>query len=247
MHDHTQIGGAGDRFPATRSTAVQAAGSEDAAERRCGLEALVAAYWKPVYKYIRLKWREDNEGAKDLTQGFFTRAMEKGFFRGYDPAKGSFRTFLRTCVDGYVSNEREAAGRWKRGGGAEFVALDFEGAEGELREHPIADGLPLEEYFRREFVRAMFGSAVEKLRLSCQDRGKETHYTLFERYDLDEEDISYDQLARETGLPVTQVTNYLAWARREFRQIVLAELREVSGSEEEFRREARALLGVDGR
>jgi hypothetical protein len=49
------------------------------------------------------------------------------------------------------------------------------------------------------------------------------------------------------SVPVTQVTNYLAWARREFRRIVLEELRELSGSEEEFRREARALLGVDGR
>ncbi len=38
----------------------------------------------------------------------------------------------------------------------------------------------------------MFGLAAEKLRRRCRDQGKEAHYALFERYDLDEEDISYD-------------------------------------------------------
>jgi hypothetical protein len=47
------------------------------------------------------------------------------------------------------------------------------------------------------------------------------------------------------GLPVTQVTNHLYWARREFRAAVLLVLREITASEAEFRAEARALLGVD--
>jgi len=41
------------------------------------------------------------------------------------------------------------------------------------------------------------------------------------------------------------VTNYLAFARREFRRIALERLREMAASDEEFRREARALLGVE--
>jgi hypothetical protein len=41
------------------------------------------------------------------------------------------------------------------------------------------------------------------------------------------------------------VTNYLAFARREFRRAVLAQLREMTGSEEEFQREAQTLLGVE--
>ena len=44
---------------------------------------------------------------------------------------------------------------------------------------------------------------------------------------------------------VTDVTNELAWARRAFREIVLARLREVCASDEEFRAEARDLLGID--
>ena len=56
---------------------------------------------------------------------------------------------------------------------------------------------------------------------------------------------TYAALARETGLRVTDVTNQLAWARRAFREIVLALLRDVCASDEEFRAEARDLLGVD--
>ena len=73
------------------------------------LEALIRVYWKPIYTYIRLKWGKDNEDAKDLTQAFFTRALEKEFFQRYDPAKARFRTYLRICVDGFLSNERKSA------------------------------------------------------------------------------------------------------------------------------------------
>ena len=56
---------------------------------------------------------------------------------------------------------------------------------------------------------------------------------------------SYAALAEEFSLAVTDVTNYLAFARREFRRSVLAQLRDMTGSDEEFQREAQSLLGVD--
>ncbi|MGC1686418.1 MAG: hypothetical protein WA734_12415 [Candidatus Acidiferrales bacterium] len=58
---------------------------------------------------------------------------------------------------------------------------------------------------------------------------------------------SYEDLAREFGIAATDVTNYLAFARREFRRIVLAELRKICATEDEFRREARSALGLDPR
>ena len=44
---------------------------------------------------------------------------------------------------------------------------------------------------------------------------------------------------------MTQVTNHLAWARRELRRLVLERLPLVSGSDAEFRDEARELFGAD--
>jgi RNA polymerase sigma factor (sigma-70 family) len=236
-------------FPLTRRSVVRAAGSADPETRRRAFEALVAAYWRPVYKYLRLKWSAAGEDAEDLTQGFFARALEKGFFDRFDPSRSRFRTYLRTCLDGYVANELKSARRLKRGGGAEHVSLDFAGAEAELGRQGPPKGGDMEEYFHREWVRSLFGLAVEALRQRCVEAGKSVPFTLFERYDLEGPDAptrpSYAELAREVGIPETQVTNHLAWVRREFRRLVLEALAEATGSEEEFRAEARQVLGID--
>jgi RNA polymerase sigma factor (sigma-70 family) len=251
MDKDTDIGGPRARFPATRHSVVEGVGSPDAEVRRHAFEALVAAYWKPVYKYVRIKWGEGNEDAKDLTQDFFALALEKGFFERYEPSRARFRTYLRTCLDGFVSNQRKAANRLKRGGGMETLSLDFEDAEGELRPYEIPDGLDMEAYFHREWLRHLFALAVDALRRRCETSGKVVQFRLFERYDLEGPDaperITYAQLALELGLPVTQVTNHLAWARRELRAILLEKLREVTGSDDEFHAEVRLAFGVEPR
>lgn len=250
MSENSSIVPGAGRFPATRWSVIVAARSDDVGERRRALETLVAAYWKPVYKYVRLRWNRSREDAQDLTQEFFARLLEKDFLAGYDPARGRLRTFLRVCVDRFKANEAKAAQRLKRGGDAVILSLDFAGAEGELERIDPPAPESLEEFFEKEWVRSFFAMVVEQLEAECRARGKATHFRLFERYDLDDADerrLSYDDLAREFSLSVTDVTNYLAWARREFRRIALERLRELCADEEEFRGEARALLGVEPR
>ena len=238
-----------DRFPVTRLSAIVAASSDNQEERTRAFEVLVSAYWMPVYKYVRIKWNKPGEDARDLTQGFFAEAIEKNFFARFDPTKAKFRTFLRTCLDGFVANENKAASRIKRGGDATILSLDFDGAEEQLRiAAPPAPGA-LDDYFDKEWARSVFSLALECFRAQMIDASKEKHLRLFERYILDADDeapkTSYKGLAAEFNLSTTDVTNYLALARREFRRIVLEKLRELTATDEEFRREARALLGVD--
>lgn len=146
-------------------------------------------------------------------------------------------------------NESKAAQRLKRGGNTFHIALDFDAAEGELRSAAIdvasiPSPLSLEEFFEKEWIRSLFALAVEDLRKLCEARGRRTTFQIFEEYDLDaNDDISYDKLAAKYGLPVTDVTNALAWARREFRTIALDRLREICGSYEEFQREVLAVFG----
>jgi len=239
--------GGGGGFPTTRGSALVGARSDDPAERARSFEALVAAYWKPVYKYLRFRFRRSPEDAKDLTQGFFLRALEKNFFAPYDATRGRFRTFLRTCLDGYAANELKAAGRLKRGGDAIFLSLEFERADGEMARCDPPDPGSLDRYFDSEWARSLFELGVEGLRLECGNLGKQVHFLIFEAYDLEpgERRPTYDQLAERFSLPATTVTNHLAWARREFRRIVLERLREITGTDDEFRREARVLLGVE--
>jgi len=202
MDRDTDIGGAGGAFPDTRMSAIRGAASDDTAERRAGWDRVAAAYWKPVYKYVRLRWRASNEDAKDLTQAFFARAMEKQYFNDYDPALARFSTFVRMCLDRFLSNEAQAAARLKRGGGMRRV---------EEFDEPAAD-----DFFHREWERAVFHDAIEALR----GRLDAKRFGLFEQYDLADggERPTYRQLAEQFGIKETDVTNHLSAARRELRR-----------------------------
>ena len=105
----TAIGGNRDRFPSTQLSLIEAAAGEPLA-----LERVVALYWKPVYKFIRSKFHQDNEAAKHLTQGFFASALERDFFQRFDPSKAAFRTYLRLAVERFAANRHQAGNRQKR-------------------------------------------------------------------------------------------------------------------------------------
>ncbi len=236
-------------FPATRASLVAdlSAGAPDVRDR--ARARVVETYWKPVYKYLRLRWRLQPEDAEDLTQGFFASALERGWLERYDAERARFRTWLRLGVDGHAANQRKAASRLKRGGAIAHVPVDFESAEAEvLRADAPAPGDP-EELFRREWVRSLFALAVEDLRAKLDGTGRTAAWRAFERYDLDGPPpggkLTYADLARDLEVPVTKVTNDLHAARRAFRECVLARLAGLCATPEEFRDEARSLLGTD--
>lgn len=236
-----------DNFPATRHSVVDRLRAEDPEARRVAFGDLVEGYWKPVYKHLRRTWRLGPDEAQDLAQGFFADAFQKGWLERFDPARARFRTFVRVCVDRFAMNARQANGRQKRGGGAIAVPLDFAGADRELAAAAAAAPDP-EASFHQEFVRALFDRTVTALRAEYQAAGRDSYFVLFERYDLAPADgVSYAQLAGELGLTASQVTNRLAQVRRRFRELALADLRALCGSDAEFQREARDLFGGEVR
>ena len=237
------------QFPATRHSVLAAIRSDDGDVRRVAFDVLVTAYWKPVFKYVRLKWSAPPDDAADLTQAFFLRAYEKEFFEGFDPARARFRTYLRTCLDGFVANARKAESRLKRGGGITLVPIDFDEAERELSQHAHNAIDDFDAYFHREWLRSLFAVAAARHRDGCAGRGRPERFLLFDAYDLAGDEAArptYADLARRFGLSATDVTNELAAARREFRRLVLDALREQCASDEEFEAESRALTGGSG-
>jgi len=165
-------------FPATRWSVIVGVRSEDRAERKRALDTLCEAYWKPVYKYVRLRWNRAAPDAQDLTQGFFAEILERELLARFDAGKSRLRTYLRLCVDSFVMNEEKAARRQKRGGEVQHLALDVAGAEEELGSGTIdaaaiASPESLEEFFEKEWVRSLFALAVEDLRALCAERERD--------------------------------------------------------------------------
>jgi DNA-directed RNA polymerase specialized sigma24 family protein len=89
-------------FATTRWTMVRAAGAsaDDA------LESLCAAYWFPLYAYVR-RHGFPKEDAEDLTQAFFAKLLERQDFTALKQENGRFRAFLLAALKNFLSNERD--------------------------------------------------------------------------------------------------------------------------------------------
>jgi hypothetical protein len=227
-------------FPDTRLSVVAGLSSDDPAVRERAVELVVRAYRAPVIAVLRQQWGLDTADAEDLAHDFLAHALERSWLARYDAAKGRFRTFLRVCLRDFTSTARERAGRQKRGGHLAAVPLD---SVPEL----AADGDQLDALFQREWVRSVMTLALEGLREECLAAGREATYEVFVAHDVAGADLetppSYAATAARFALPVSQVANYLNWARARFRTQVIETLRALTASDAEFRDEARALLG----
>jgi RNA polymerase sigma factor (sigma-70 family) len=227
----TTMGGPRGQFPSTQLSLLEAVSAGDALPNEA-LERVSALYWKPVYRFIRVKFRKNNEDAKDLTQGFFATALQRDFFARFDPVKASFRTYLRMAVERFAATGHAAANRAKRGGGVEFEPVE---------DQAIATESP-EQVFEREWQRQLFALALDDLRAHSEACGKWVQFEVFEAYDLAGGDRPrYAELAARHGIAETSVTNYLAWARRMLRQFVTERLRGVTAGERDLRDEMRRL------
>jgi len=73
---HSAPGQAG--FPTTRWTLIASAGDVRDPDNRRALESLCAAYWYPLYAFVRRRG-DSPEQAQDHTQDFFARILEHGY------------------------------------------------------------------------------------------------------------------------------------------------------------------------
>ncbi len=227
-------------FPETRHSVVQALASGDEATRARATDLVVRAYRGPIIAVLRHRFGLDTADAEDLAHDFLAQALAREWLQRYDPARARFRTFLRSCLAAFASTAHESAGRLKRGGGIPHLSLDAA-----VLEH--TPGGSDDALFDREWVRSVLGLALERLQADCDAAGRRTTWDVFHAREVEgaDEPPSYAALADRFSLPVTQVTNYLAWARPRFRAHVLQALRDLTASEAEFRAEARALLGIE--
>src|SRR6185436_10004622 len=102
---------------------VLSAGQTNSSHASAALEKLCRAYWPPLYSYIRRQGRSRAD-AKDLTQAFFAKLLEKNFWARADPQKGRFRSFLLTALRQFLADQRDWVKAAKRGGKLSFISFD---------------------------------------------------------------------------------------------------------------------------
>lgn len=139
----------------------------DSEDGRQALTDLCDAYYEPVVTYLRSVFR-DEDTAREMSHAFFAEMLEGGTINTADPGRGRFRSYLLGAVKHFVSHQRKAARRMKRGGGMEAVSLDHD----EAVEVPDARYLSPDSEFDRQWAMTVIARSMEALRTECVSAGR---------------------------------------------------------------------------
>jgi RNA polymerase sigma factor (sigma-70 family) len=172
LHQSSPAGGA-NRFHTTRWSVVLLSAQSQASDCKEALAELFRQYWYPLYGFIRHRGYSA-EDAQDLAQGFFLHLIERKTLKRVDRSKGKFRSFLLASLQNYLSNEAERARCLKRGGGAEIVYLDIEGAEERYSVEQVETLTP-EKVFDARWAMALLGEAMNRLNPRIRGSGKNNY------------------------------------------------------------------------
>src|ERR1700735_2810965 len=104
------------RFPTTRWSQVVAAGDRAAPAAHQALAQLCAAYWYPLYAFVRRKGHRPEEAA-DLVQGTFVNLLDRDGLAAVTPERGRFRSFLMASCAHHLADCRDRDRSVRRGGG----------------------------------------------------------------------------------------------------------------------------------
>ena len=157
-----------------------AAGADSSEQADRALAELCAAYWYPLYAYVRRRGYEA-EDARDLTQAFFAKLLEKRSLAAADPARGRFRSFLLTSMKNFLASEWRRQAALKRGGDVEVVSIDYQDAENRYRDEPAHAFTP-EAIYERRWALELLERAVDDVRKQYAGRGQTELFDAFKEY-----------------------------------------------------------------
>jgi RNA polymerase sigma-70 factor (ECF subfamily) len=157
-------------FPTTQWSRVLAAGDRADPEAGGALAELCAAYWYPLYAFVRRKGYPLEEAA-DLVQGTFLVLLDRDGLASVAPRRGRFRSFLLAVCMNHLADCRNRDRAAKRGGGRVAVPFDRLAAEGRYTGEP-ASAMTAERLFERRWATSLLEHAVARLEAESTAAGK---------------------------------------------------------------------------
>jgi RNA polymerase sigma factor (sigma-70 family) len=231
-------------FCTTRWTVVRrAVGCDDAAARQA-LAALCESYWYPIYAFIRRSGKSPHD-AEDLTQGFFTRLLEKDLLAAADPEKGKLRTFLLSCTRHFLADEYDRANAQKRGA-ALVSSFDAVQAEERYAIEPVDDLTP-DRLFQRSWALTLLEQTLQSLAAEYAAQNKAELFAALRPFLGFGTGVvkSYEALTAELNVPTGTLKNYVFRLRERWRAVLMERVAETldDPTPEEIRAELSELIG----
>ena len=220
-----------------------AAGGDSSSGARAALEQLCRAYWYPLYAYARRRGQSAHD-AEDLVQGFFARLIEKEVLRGLERGAGRFRSFLLTCFNRFVSDQRDHDRRLKRGGGQEILSLDAAMAEERYRLEP-ADLLDPEKIFERRWALTVLDQVLARMKKNLEAEGKRQLFEHLQSLVVGEHGAARQaEVATRLGMSESAVAVTVHRLRQTYRRLLREEIAQTVQRPNEVEDEMRHLLAA---
>jgi DNA-directed RNA polymerase specialized sigma24 family protein len=240
MPDHS----ADSAFHATRWTLVMQARG-DTHESRTALSELCAAYWNPVFHFLRSEGRNDDD-SRELAQEFFARLLARGGIGDADRTKGRFRSYLLGALKHFLAERRRNEGREKRGGDAVIESLNAPAPEGSPRLQ-IADPSAAfsDKHFDREWAHSIMARSLDAVQSSFEKAGKSAQFEALKPWLVgDTEALSQSDAAAKLRLTTGAIKVMIHRLRKDFRNAVEAEISQTVPSPDDIAEELRYLVEV---
>ena len=211
--------------------------------RSRALAALCAAYWYPIYAFIRRKGSGPEE-ALDLTQDYFARLLERRTIAAADPVRGRFRSFLLADCTRFLADQYERGRAAKRGGGVAPLSIDARDAEGRYLREPVHDRTP-ERLFERAWALALLDDVLARLRHEYEGSGRRTTFEVLKVVLIDgPRTIPHAELARRLGTTEGAVQVAVHRLRRRYRDLVRESIAATVNDKAEVEDEIRDLFAA---
>jgi RNA polymerase sigma-70 factor (ECF subfamily) len=200
-------------------------------------------YWEPLYGYLRRRGY-DPEAACDLVQGFFSQFLEKNYFRGLDPKRGRFRSYLLSALHHHLSDQRDRDRALKRGGGEIMLSLETEAAERRYRALAV-DQLTPELLYERGCALALLRRVMARLETEYAETGRGALFSRIRGLLTGSDGAPfYRDLGADLGMSEDAVKQAVHRMRTRYRQRLRGEIAETVASHEQVEDEIRYLLSV---